>query len=326
VDLNVARHRYAQLWQRIGASRESLGPLLRDWYASDIAWHGGQPFNSLRGTTAVHEKFWAPLLASFPDLERRDDIRMCGRFRDGEWLATTGHYFATFARDFIGIRATGGAVSLRFGEFARFAVDRVVESYLLIDWIDLMRQADQWPAVLPRSLGAADRAPGPATADGLSLEGAQAQDSERSLTLVEAMIAGLMQYDGRTLASMGMRRFWQGSFMWYGPAGIGTARGLDGFERCHQVPFLQAFPDRVGGDHKCRIAEGHYVASTGWPSVRATHRAPYLGAPATNQRISMRVMDFWRREGNLLAENWVFIDLPDLLLQMGVRLLPEAAS
>jgi hypothetical protein len=40
----------------------------------------------------------------------------------------------------------------------------------------------------------------------------------------------------------------------------------------------------------------------------------------------MRVMDFWRREGNLLAENWVFIDLPDLLLQMGVRLLPEAAS
>ena len=30
----------------------------------------------------------------------------------------------------------------------------------------------------------------------------------------------------------------------------------------------------------------------------------------------MRVMDFWRREGDLLRENWVFIDQLDLLLQM----------
>ena len=29
-------------------------------------------------------------------------------------------------------------------------------------------------------------------------------------------------------------------------------------------------------------------------------------------------MDFSRREGNLLRENWVFIDIPDLLGQMGV--------
>jgi hypothetical protein len=32
----------------------------------------------------------------------------------------------------------------------------------------------------------------------------------------------------------------------------------------------------------------------------------------------MRVMDFWRREGDRLAENWVFIDKIDLLQQMGV--------
>ena len=28
--------------------------------------------------------------------------------------------------------------------------------------------------------------------------------------------------------------------------------------------------------------------------------------------------DFWRREGDKLAENWVFIDKIDLLQQMGV--------
>jgi hypothetical protein len=32
----------------------------------------------------------------------------------------------------------------------------------------------------------------------------------------------------------------------------------------------------------------------------------------------MRVADWWRREGDVLRENWVMIDLPDLLLQMNV--------
>ena len=32
----------------------------------------------------------------------------------------------------------------------------------------------------------------------------------------------------------------------------------------------------------------------------------------------MRVMDFWRCSNGLIQENWVLIDLPDLLLQMGV--------
>jgi SnoaL-like polyketide cyclase len=66
-----------------------------------------------------------------------------------------------------------------------------------------------------------------------------------------------------------------------------------------------------------------YCASTGWPSIQATHAGPYLGQPATNKRITMRVMDFWRREGELLAENWVFIDLADLFLQFGRDLFAE---
>jgi len=37
----------------------------------------------------------------------------------------------------------------------------------------------------------------------------------------------------------------------------------------------------------------------------------------------MRVMDWWRMEGNLLKENWVLIDLPNFFLQLGVDLLQE---
>ncbi|MFX8172471.1 hypothetical protein ABTK94_19380, partial [Acinetobacter baumannii] len=64
-----------------------------------------------------------------------------------------------------------------------------------------------------------------------------------------------------------------------------------------------------------------------WPSVRATHTGGgWLGMPPTDKRIGMRVMDFWRREGDLLAENWVFIDIPDLLLQMGVDVFGRMAE
>jgi hypothetical protein len=35
----------------------------------------------------------------------------------------------------------------------------------------------------------------------------------------------------------------------------------------------------------------------------------------------MRVMDFWKREQELLDENWVFIDLLDLLHQMDFDVL-----
>ena len=69
------------------------------------------------------------------------------------------------------------------------------------------------------------------------------------------------------------------------------------------------------------IAEGAFVASTGWPSVQATHAGDYLGVAAAHRRIGMRVMDHWRRDGAWLAENWVLIDLPHLMLQMGVDLL-----
>ena len=57
----------------------------------------------------------------------------------------------------------------------------------------------------------------------------------------------------------------------------------------------------------------------GWPSVSATHLgANWLGMPATGKEIHMRVMDFYRLDDDgLLSENWVPIDIIDILRQMG---------
>ena len=295
---------------------------LQQLYHPDVTWHGPHPINALQGGLTVLAGFWEPFLNAFPDVERRDDILIAGAFNDGIWIGATGHYTATFAHDWLGIQATGGAVNIRYGEFSRMQAGKVHEVYFILDILDLMRQAGCWPRMVPASCGLTDRVPGPATRDGVVLAPSAPVEGERSLDLVMAMIHGLLKdYDGKTLESMAQQRFWHPNMMWYGPAGIGTSRGLKGFQDVHQRPFLAAFPDRMGGDHKARIAEGAYVASTGWPSVRATHLGPWQGCPPTGRKIGMRVMDFWRRDDNLLRENWVFIDMIDLLLQMEVDVM-----
>ena len=55
--------------------------------------------------------------------------------------------------------------------------------------------------------------------------------------------------------------------------------------------------------------------------MRATHSGHgWIGLEATGQHVGMRVMDFWRREDDRLSENWVMIDVPDLLRQLGMDL------
>jgi predicted ester cyclase len=294
------------LAQRHGRLSETL-------YPAGASFNFCAPFGPVSNLSS---DVWSPLLAAIPDLERRTDILMSGRFNDGDWFASTGFFVGHFEAPLWGIAPTKRPIGLRYGWFDRVEGDKVAESYVIFDVARLMIEAGHWP--LAPQLGHV-WSPAPETQDGVSLDPADPAGSDKSLKLVEAMIAGLMQYDRRSLSSMGMARFWTPQFGWYGPGGIGSARGHRDYERAHQGPFLRTFPDRVGGNHKCRIGEGDYVASTGWPSIRATHMGDgWLGLPATNKPITMRVMDFWRRDGDWLAENWVFIDMIDLLNQIGV--------
>jgi hypothetical protein len=115
--------------------------------------------------------------------------------------------------------------------------------------------------------------------------------------------------------------------MWYGPAGIGTVRGLAGFVDRHQLPFRVAFPNRVGGQHYIRIGDGPYSVTGGWPSVTATHLGGgFLGLGPTGRPVAMRVMDFYLHHEGLIRENWVPLDILDLLMQMGVDVLARMRS
>ncbi len=300
-------------------SVEKIDSAIKNTFSDNASIHAFHPVNKVTNPQAIYEQFWLPFATSFPNLERRDDIVFEGRFNDKDWVCATGHYVSTFTQDWLGIPASGDVTFIRYGEFYEFKDNKIVDAYIIYDVPHVMAQAGY--NMLPPSLGAEILIPGPATKDGIMTGSSDTSQTAHSLNVVEAMIAGLMQFDGKNLASMPIEQFWHPQFMWYGPFGTGSTRGLEGFQSGHQKPFLVAFPDRKGGNHVARLAHNNYVASTGWPSINATHLGSgWCGFPASNKRITMRVMDWWRVQDKI-EENWVFIDKLDLLQQFGYDLL-----
>jgi predicted ester cyclase len=290
----------------------------------DASWHGFRPLRHLRGSEEIWARFWKPLLQAMPDLTRRPYVFICGRFEEGDWVCGTGDFVGTFAKDWpidkVALPASGTSVHFRFGEFCRVQDGKIVEVRIIVDLPDLIRQAGI--DLLPPSYGRDLWIPGPLAGDGLLLEEQDPVESEKSLKLVEEMIfGGLNKYDGRSQDSQGLERFWHPHMVWHGPAGIGSAYGLDEFKKNAQGPIVRAFPDRKGVGHQARVAEGHFAASTGWPSLAGTHRNDIMGWAPTGEKIGWNIMDFWKRDGDLLLENWVMIDLIGAALESGVDLL-----
>ena len=299
-------------------------PALQKYFDPACEFHAFHPFNQCAGVEAFDMAFWQPLLHAIPNLERRVNLFFSGEFDGhicggaGTWVTATGYLSGTMTGDWLGIPATGDPIYVRIGEFYRVIGTKIVEARILLDLVDVMRQAGF--TVLPKSNGLDLLVPGPQLSDGVLLQPQNPADTDRTMEVLIGMMSGLGTYDQKNLSSMNVHGHWHPNMMWYGPCGIGTSRDVAGFQKHHQKPFLHAFPDRKGANHRARISEGQYVASTGWPSVQATHLGEYLGVPATHKGITMRVADWWRRDGDVLRENWVLIDLPDLLLQMGVDL------
>lgn len=306
---------YWQTMQR-GAGLSALGAFLH----ADVAWHGFHPMRHLNGIAEVSDRYWQPLLHALPDLIRRPYIFLSGHFEGGEWVCGTGELIGTFVRDWLGIPASRTSVCMRFGEFCKVRDGRIVEVRIILDLPGLMRQTGI--DLVPPNYGRDIWVPGPTTGDGILLEPQSPAESAKSLGLVEEMIfGGLNKYDQKSQDSQGLERFWHPDMVWHGPAGIGSAYGMDEFKKNAQGPIVGAFPDRKGVGHKARVAEGFYAASTGWPSLGGTHVNRYMDWPPTGERIGWNIMDFWRRDGERLRENWVMIDLIGAALESKVDLL-----
>ncbi|WP_440683047.1 ester cyclase [Cysteiniphilum halobium] len=302
------------------ADTSSILSILNTYFHKDANINISFPFNQFEGITDYHQNFWIDFFNAFSTPSRRDHIVMSGRYNDSDWVSATGEYTGVFSKSWLNIPATNKLTHIRYGEFYKIVDNKISECFILLDIIDVMQQADI--QLLPPSLGTEQLFPAPATQDGIQLKPADEKITLNALKLVEDMIfIGLRDRQENEYTSKGSERYWHPNMLWYGPTGIGSTRGIDGFQKWHQHPFIKAFPNRVGGNHKARFAQGNYVCSTGWPSINATHSGSgWLGLAATNKDVTMRVMDFWRCEQSLLIENWVFIDILDVFNQLGYDL------
>jgi predicted ester cyclase len=317
----IAPYRAAAANFEAGPVRAAVEALL----APEATVRLGHPFGTGEGPAALLAAL-GELHAALPDLERRDLVLLAGRSPDGaDWVAALGNYMGTSIGPLRGIPPTGRLVHLRYHEHFRVEDGRVVEIQALWDLPELMMQAGAWP--MAPQLGTFLCTPGPMSGDGLHATG----DGAASMALVQAMLAAMVRHPAEGGPElMQLERFWHPRMNWYGPAGIGTARGIQGFRLWHQIPFLRAMPDRgldPEGLKSHWIAQGAYACETGWPNMRLTIEGHgWLGIAPAGQRITLRSLDFWRVEDGLIRENWVLVDLLDMYAQIGVDVLDRMAE
>ena len=284
--------------------------------------HLCHPLGDLEGPDAFYREAILPLSEAIPDLERRDTIVMAGPTDEGKnWLGCCGYYTGTFKAPWLNIPATGHMVSMRFHEFYCFENGLVTEVQAIWDIPELMMQAGAWP--MSPSLGREWHVPGPALQNGIVAGPRNDLASQQSYDLVMNMCVGLSRYAEEGVKGMDLNRYWHPRCSWYGPSGIGTCRGIDGFRNWHQIPFLNALPDRVGDAAAGHFfTDGDFVGFTAWPGMNMTLSGDgWLGIAPTAQKITMRSLDFWRCENGLIRENWVLIDLLHVYDQLGVDVL-----
>ncbi len=303
----------------------SVRAALRDLLAPDAVVHMPWPLGDFSGPDEFYDNCYAPLLSAMPDIERRDWIVMGGPDEHGgDWVGCGGHYVGTFQKPWLDIPATGHLAHMRFHEFYRFKDGKVVEIQSLWDIPEVMIQACAWPMV--PSLGLEFCIPGPATQDGIVPGPRDEAKSDASCEHIISMLNHLKKHPSQGGPEvMEMERFWHPRMNWYGPAGIGTGRGIAGFRNWHQIPFLNGMPDRgkyVDDITYHFFGDGEYAAVTGWPNMiqTITHDG-WLGIAPSGQRITMKSLDFWRLEDGLIRENWVMVDILDAYNQLGVDVL-----
>jgi len=321
---NIVRN-YIEAFDK--ASDSDLVNVLKKYTTEDYHWRGMHPFYEQYGAKDVIHTFWQPFRASFSPIQRRVDIFFAGANDCDKgktiWVVNVGNFLGLFDHNWLGIPATGKMAFLRYAEFHRVnAAGKIAETALFCDIISIMHQAGHYP--LPPMTGAAFLYPGPRTHDGLLFDEKAHKEAEKTMEVLNRMIADLDTLNTNTAEKCPpelLAKTWNKDMIWYGPFGIGASYTIERYQHQHQYPFRDNLYDKVFNGHIARFAEGNYCGFFGWPNLKNKNKGGFLGLPASKVDAPMRVVDIYRREGDKLAENWVYIDLLHYLYEQGLDIL-----
>ena len=331
-DLQAAKSTVRSFYEALdAASPDGAEGALAAHMTDDARWRGMHPFDEQRGPEAVAEAFWAPLKRAMGPIQRRPDIFLAGENRgdaedapEGIWVVEMGHLAGNFTRDLLTIPATGRLQFLRYVEFHRVEGSRIVETASFCDLLAFIRMAGLDP--LPPQTGAALMpAPGPRTHDGLLHDAQDPAEGAATHDLIQAMVNDLVGA-GVGSSREHLERFWVPDMCWFGPAGIGASHRIDGYMKGHTGPFEAGLEFVRYDGHPASLGEGLYGGFFGYPSITMRPTGSFMGLPASDRGGEMRIVDMYRREGDTLAENWIFIDMLHFCHTLGLDVLGRIGS
>ncbi|MGI9237006.1 MAG: nuclear transport factor 2 family protein [Woeseiaceae bacterium] len=307
------------------AAPVDLADIIAMYTGADYSFRGVHPFNELQGSAVVAATVWQPLFESLAPMQRRQDVFMAGpNLIDGKmWVTSMGKLMGLFDNDWLGIPSTGKIALIPYCEFHRVEGSKIAESALWLDIIAVMKQAGLQP--LPMQTGAAIIIPGPRTGDGLLFDAQDKIESRKTLDLIMEMCNDLVG-DGMESGDEILRKTWHEDMIWFGPSGIGATYTIPRYQRQHQGPFNAGLNNIHFNGHILEHAEGNYGGWFGWPNLSMRQGDGFLGLPASETLTEMRVVDIYRRDGDKLAENWIFIDFLHYLNLLGVDVLERCRT
>ena len=134
--------------------------------------------------------------------------------------------------------------------------------------------------------------------------------TKKTQEVIESMVDGLNDHRIEDIDE-----FFSENFRWMGNFGCGTKSGLKEFQNNWQKPFQEAFSNKVCID-EARLFMGEWAAAFG--KQEAIHSGEFMGIKPTGKKVEIRYMDFWKVSEGKIKDNWVMVDFPFVMKQLGV--------
>lgn len=151
---------------------------------------------------------------------------------------------------------------------------------------------------------------GPRPQQAVLTESTDLTKTEVTKRVIENMVDGLNDHRVDDIGE-----FFAEHFRWMGNYGCGNKFGLKAFQEHWQKPFQKAFSNKVCID-EARVYMGEWAAAFG--RQEAIHSGWFMGLSPTGRKVEIRYMDFWKVENGKIVDNWVMVDFPYVLFQLGV--------
>ena len=311
------------------ANVDALSNVISKYTSENFKMRCTHPFNELSGAEQVGNKLWKPIKDSFSPIQRRMDIFYAGinshDINEGKWVSSMGHFMGIFNKEFLGLKPNLKSILLRFAEFYKVENHKITEGAIFLDIINLMQQLGV--SIIPESTGLVCVTPGPMNHKGLKFAESNSDESIKTLDLIHRMRDRLVKGSKMMSFKKELELDWHKDMIWWGPGGIGASFTIDGYQKGHTKPFQDGLEFVKFSGHILSSAEDDLGGWFGWPNLIMKPKGNYLGLTnASDIESEMRVVDLYRRDGDKIAENWIFIDHLHFLKKLGVDLLERAKN